>query len=382
MLNNRDRKYIHIFSQDTQVPMQVKKQANMAYSLIKTNKATADITELSPKNYHYKKRVVLFAAILTLVIGTSAYASIKHWGLNDFFAKSGKELTEQASTLIDKNVVQENIESTLVNFKVREAICDNETISVVLEAKPVASDKYLLLALDASYKDPVSNMGIEAKDGETIVEYARETNREMLSVNPSLRNNGEYLPCSADYTTEEDGTVVFILKVANTNKAENITLTCNTVVYPIDLNGNMGETIKDSFDFQLYNKSTEVINMYQMSNPTTVEDAGVIVDKIEISSTELGLYTELTFHIAPEASNDMITLANDGLWFEYLEESGDNTWQSGLSGIGSIEEISNGVFVQKNNFSLRDLPDTITVRAFDCWNKTRFGEVTLNKNIK
>lgn len=377
-MKKRERNYIHIFTQNFELPLQVKRQADLAYSLIKTNNVTSDVKEFSPKNYHYKKRVVLFAAVLTLVIGTTAYASIRHWGLNDFFAKSGKELTEEASTLIEKDVVQTNTETDLVNFKVREAICDIETICVVLEAKPVNSDQYLLLALDASYKDPVTNMGIEAKDGKTIVEYARETNREMLSVNPSLRNNGEYLPCSADYTTEEDGTVVFILKVANTNKAETITLSCNTAVYPIDLNGNAGETIKDSFDFQLYNKSTEVINVYQMTNPTTVEDAGVIVDKIEISSTELGLYTELTFHIAPEASNDMIALANDGLWFEYLDESGV-TWQSGLSGIGSIDEVSDGVFVQKNNFSLQDLPDTITVRAFDCWSKTRFGEVTLNK---
>ncbi|MFT4146115.1 MAG: hypothetical protein QM644_16820 [Mobilitalea sp.] len=378
MLNKRDRKYVHIFSQDTKVPMQVKTQADLAYSFIKTNNVTADLKEYSPKSCHYKKRVVLFAAALTLVIGTTAYASIRQWGLNDFFARSGKELSEQASTLIDKDVAQENTENALVNFKVREAICDNETISVVLEAKPVNSDKYLLLALDASYKDPLVNMGIEANDGETIVEYARETNREMLSVNPSLSNNGEYISFSSDYTTEEDGTVVFILNGTNTNKAENITLTCNTAVYPIDLNGNAGELIRDSFDFQLNNKSTEVINVYQMSNPTVVEDTGVIVDKVEISRTELGLYTELTFHIAPEASNDMIAIAKDSLWFEYLDENG-NTWQSGLTGIGSIEVISEGVFVQKNNFSLQDLPETITVRAFDCWSKTIFGEVTLNK---
>ncbi|MDF2845215.1 MAG: hypothetical protein K0R00_3641 [Herbinix sp.] len=378
MLNKRDRKYVHIFSQNTEIPMQVKKQADLAYSLIKTNNITADLKEYTPKIYHYKKRVVLFAAALTLVIGTTAYASIRHWGLNDFFAKSGKELTEQASTLIEKDVVQENTENALVNFKVREAICDNESIYVVLEAKPVNSEKYLLLPLDTSYKDPVINMGIEAKDGETIVEYSREANREMLSVNPSLSDNGKYIDYSADYTTEEDGTVVFILKGTNTNKTENIMLTCNTVVYPIDLNGNIGESLKDSFDFQLYNKSTEIINVYQMSNPTTVEGTGVVVDKVEISQTELGLYTKLTFHLAPEASNDMIAIAKDSLWFEYWDDNG-KVWENGLSGIGSIEEISDGVFVQKNNFSLQNLPDTITVSAFDYLSKTRFGEVTLNK---
>ncbi len=378
MLNKRDRKYVHIFTQNSEVPMQVKKQADLAYSLIKTNKVSADLKEYNPTNYHYKKRVLLFAAILTLVIGTTAYASISHWGLNDFFAKSGKELTEQASTLNDKDVVQVNTENALVNFKVREAICDNESIYVVLEAKSINSEKFLLLPLDTSYKDPVINMGIEAKDGETIVEYSREANREMLSVNPSLSDNGEYITYSADYTTEEDGTVVFILKGTNTNKAENIMLTCNTVVYSIDLNGNYGESVRDSFDFQLINKSTEVINMYQMSDPTAVEGTGVIVDKVEISQTELGLYTELTFHLAPEASNDMIEIAKDSLWFEYLDDNGI-FWENGLSGIGSIEEISEGVYVQKNNFSLQDLPDTITVSAFDYRSKTRFGEVTLSK---
>ncbi len=378
-MDKNERKYKQILSKDTGIPAQVKKQAALTYSIIiSENNENETIREFCKMRKHHNRRFILLAAALTLAFGTTALAAVKHWGLTDFFAKSGKELPQQASSLIETEINQENAENAFVNFKIREAICDNKSIYVVLEARPVNPDKYLLLAMDAYYNDPAANMGIEVKNGETLVEYAKETNREMLYVSPSLSDNGTLLLTSADYTTEEDGTVVFILKGNNIATTENMNLTCNTIVNTIDQNGNYGEAIKDSFNFQLSNKSSEVTACYLTANPIVVEDTGVIIDKIEISQTELGIYTELTFHIAPDATDDMTALAKDGLWFEYLDDSGE-AWESGLSGIGKLEEISDGVFVQKNNFEERELPDTITVRGFDCWNKTRFGSMTLNK---
>jgi hypothetical protein len=68
--------------------------------------------------------------------------------------------------------------------------------------------------MDACYDDhPTGNMGINAENGETLFEYAAKNYKQMLSVNPHLSNNGENIMFSADFTTEEDGTVVFILKV-------------------------------------------------------------------------------------------------------------------------------------------------------------------------
>lgn len=377
-MDNYDKLIKQVLSENTVVPIKVKNQVNTAYSKVLSCKENENIREFIIMRKKHKKRLILLTAILTLVLGTTALASIKYWGLNDFFAKTGKQLPQQASSLIETNIAQDNVQNDLVHFKVREAICDNKSIYIVIEAKPVNPEKYLLLTMDTRYDDPTTNMGIETKNGETLNNYAKETNRQMLYVNPSLYDKETYLSYSADYTTEEDGTVVYILKSDNVTLSKKLTITCNTIVNTIDSEGNYGEPIKDSFDFQLTNKSTEVVVYYKPDTSDVVNNTGVIVDSIKLSKTELGLYSELTFHIASYATKETLKLIEEALWFEYLDESG-NVWDSGLSGIGSINKISDNIFVQKNNFSAQELPGSVTIRGFDCMNKTRLGSVTLKK---
>lgn len=378
-MNKMDRKLVRIFTKDTHIPAQVKYQTNLAYSmLLSRNSKATDIKKCNLPRKHFNKKVVLVAAVLTLVLGTTAFASVKRLGLNDFFTKYGKSLPEQSTPLVENEVKQEASKQELVSFRVREAVCDSQSIYVVLEAKPIDAEKYLLLALDVMYNDPVANMGITSEYKETLVDYAKRTNRQMLSVHPSLSDNGTYIMHSADCTTEEDGTVVFILKGDNISNKENLTLTCGTTVYPIDWDGKSGEVTKDSFEFQLTNRSTELVHVYQMDQPTIVKNTGVIVDKIELRETELGIYAELTYHLASDATEEMIKQAKDSLCFEFLDEEG-NVWKHGLSGTGGFEETSDGVFVQKSDFSLKELPTSITVRAYDIYTKERFGEVTLHK---
>lgn len=378
-MGKNEKKYIQILTKKTELPMLIRSYADEAYSIILAGESEK-IKEKQPDTTRklHKKRFVLLVAVAVLIFGTTAYAAVRNWRLTDFFTKGGKELPNQATALIETEVVQDSAESDLVNFKIREAVCDNQTIYVVLEARPVNPEKYLLLAIDAYYNDPAENMGISTEKGKSLAEYAAENNKQMLHVSPYLSNNGTGILFSADYTTEEDGTVVFILKGENISNLENMTLTCNTTVNTIDMDGKYGEAINNSFDFKLSNKSSEETECYQQADPTVVENTGVIVDKIDLSKTELGVYTELTFHIVPDATKEQITLAKDGLWFEYLDEDG-NVWESGLSGIGLVDEIKDGVFVQKNNFKDMELPEDITVRAYNCWEKTRYGMITTNK---
>ncbi len=378
-MDKNDKKYIQILSKETEIPMHIKTQANMAYSkILAASRESIQVKEHTTKRLFYRNRFAILAAAFVMVFGTTAFAAVRYWGLSDFFAVSGKEIPKEAIPLIETDVQQDALQNDLIHFKVREAICDNKAVYVVIEARPANTEQYLLVPMDAYYTDPVLTLGLDADDGETISQYAARNNKQMLYVNASLSNNGTYITHSADFTTEEDGTVAFILKGDNISSIDDMTLTCDTTVYPIDLNGKNGEATKGSFDFKLSNKSTEEKVSYQQANPTIVENTGVIVDKIEICKSELGVYTELTFHIAPDATKDQIELAKSGLWFEYLDKEG-NRWESGLSGIGTIEEINDGVFVQKNNFNNRAIPDTITIRAYDCWEKDRYGTVILYK---
>jgi hypothetical protein len=326
----------------------------------------------------HKKRFVLLIAVIVMVFGTTAFAPVRTWGLPDFFERTGSKLPNMAEKLVQTDIEQVADDTADVDFKVREAVCDGQKIYVVLEVKPANAEKYLLLTTDVNSNDPVTNLGITTGKNGTIAEYAAENKKEMLYVNTALSNNGTSIPGSVDFTTEEDGTLVIMYKVNNTFHSKNLKITCNTSVSTVDQAGQYGEAVQGSFDFQLTDESSESTVSYSQTEALAVDDTGVIVDKIELSTTELGIYTELTFHVAPNATPEQINLAKDGLWFEYLDVDG-NRWESGLDGTDTIEKVSDGVYVQKNSFKTNEVPDKITVRGYDCWEKTRFGSITLEK---
>jgi hypothetical protein len=71
-----------------------------------------------------------------------------------------------------------------------------------------------------------------------------------------------------------------------------------------------------------------------------------------------------------------------GLWFEYLDDKGQQI-QMGTSSEGSIDGValpdgtkSDTQFVQTESLDLMDMPDSLTVRGYDCMEKTRFGQYT------
>lgn len=375
-----DDKYKKILSEESTIPEAVSSRTKMVFSRIRSEeKNNIEEREYMIMRKSSKKRFVLLVAIIAMIFSTTVYAAVRTWGLSDFFARSGDELPKEAKELVQTDIEQDAHGMAGVDFKVREAVSDKQKIYVVLEVKPADAKKYLLLTMDSTSNESISNLGITTDKDETIAEYAAENKKDMLYVNASFQNQGTYIPCSADYVTEEDGTLVLMYKMDNTFPDANLKLTCKTSVIPVDPAGEFGEEVKDSFDFQLSDKSTESSVSYSQKGTLAVEGTGVVVDKIELSKTELGIYTELTFHISKSATPEQISLAKDGLWFEYLDSDG-NGWESGLNGTDSIEMVSEGVYVQKNNFKMTDIPDKITVRGFDCWEKTKFGVITLEKN--
>ena len=376
-MNYFDDKNKKILSEESNIPDVVSIQAKAVFSKILSEEKEKNREKeyITMRKFH-KKRFVLLVAAIVMVAGTTAFAAVKTWGLPDFFSRTGNELPNAAEKLVQTDIEQETDDTADVNFKVREAVCDGQKIYVVLEAKPVDTEKYLLLTMDVNSSDSVANLGITTDKYETITEYALENRKEMIYVNAGLSNNGTNIPGSVDFTTEEDGTLVIMYKADNTFNSKNLKITCNTSVSTVDQAGHYGKAVKGAFDFQLTDESSESTVSYNQTEALAV--AGVIVDKIELSKTELGIYTELTFHIAPDATPEQINLAKDGLWFEYLD-AGGKRWESGLDGSDTIEKVSDGVYVQKNSFKTKEIPGEITVRGYDCWEKTRFGSITLEK---
>ncbi len=326
-----------------------------------------------------KLRAVLIAACI-LLLATTAYAAAVHFGVVSFFERRGKQLPDNAAGMVETAVPQKTPDNALVTFSVREAVYSAEQFYVVVEARPVKPDQYLLLCMDAMPDDPAGNMGIPDTDA-TLKELAAQQGKTLLQVGAGIFLGERYVMDTADYLTEADGTVVMMLSGKGAGNAGKQQFTCKTSVIPYDAQARplMDDEKKNSFPFTLEAPALNDTTVYRQQQPAVVEGTGVTVERVEWKETALEIYTELYFKIDPSATAEQKSVASDSLWFEYLDANG-NRLADGITGIGSTEQTEDGGFVQKTSLAaMETLPDSITVRAFDCWEKTRFGSITLDK---
>lgn len=326
-----------------------------------------------------KLRALLIAACI-LLFATTAYAAATHFGVLAFFQKSGKQVPKEAQSLIETNVPQRTADTEYVKFSVREAVCDSGQFYVVVEARPTDAKKYLLMGTDVCPDDPVSNEGITDAAG-SFRELAKRDGKQMLNINAMIRQNETPVDGSMDYVLETDGTFVMMLSGKMEGGTGPQTLECDTVVAPYDENGELAaaDMRRASFPFTLTSAPADDAAVYMQETPAVVKDTGVVVETVKLTQSKLETWAELTFSIDTSATKEEKALAADGLWFEYIDQNGKRL-ADGLAGSGSVENLGGGRFVQKTSLAaMNGLPDTITVRAYDCWDKTRYGTAILKK---
>ena len=70
----------------------------------------------------------------------------------------------------------------------------------------------------------------------------------------------------------------------------------------------------------------------------------------------------------------------DGVWFEFLDENGD-ALSGGVTSSGEVARQEDGSLVQSGSLAAQNgLPESVTLRAYNCWTKERYetNELTLN----
>ncbi|MCB5531957.1 hypothetical protein, partial [Thomasclavelia ramosa] len=80
------------------------------------------------------------------------------------------KMPEEAKGLIEKDPVQQEDGDSILTYTVKEALCDKNSVQVVVEVTAKERGKYLLAGQDTMNEDPVRNLGIESD--KTIGEYA------------------------------------------------------------------------------------------------------------------------------------------------------------------------------------------------------------------
>lgn len=319
------------------------------------------------------KRVSLLVAAITICVLLSgvALAVTNAWGVLDFLheRKNGTEVLPQASGIVQTNVPQVAEETDFASFSVREAAFDGHNFYIIVDVKP-ASDEYLLMGPDAFPADPVENMGplFGGKNG-TIGDYAEANGKKMIQTNVAVDGvNGQ----GVDFLLQQDGTLTYLINGSLIDDSDKADLALRCIVAAFE-NQNGEEVIlqenirRSSLNITLEN--TGIRELASSIAPAEYASCGVRIDNITLKASELAVYAEVSYTVIDEAK---FAAADTGLQFEFLNADGNRLPDGASTGGGTSTE--DGVhYVQESSIgAMETLPREITVRGFNCWDKTRY----------
>jgi len=334
------------------------------------------------KIHSFRYGKIAAAAGLALVIGSTALAAADRWELIDFFQlRYGVEVPEKAVDLVETDISQGEVGGKMSDYitsKVTEALCDKNSAHIQTEIKPVNAEKYLLVPSYVLAEEPVWNLNMKGVDKATekmsIADYAKKGKKEILYVNVDISPDAqsESASYSIDNIMLKDGTLVFQITTDNMKKTESMEWSCETI---LTVEGK--DTMREKFPFTIHDESTSNVTTFVPNKKAQLGNTGMILDKIELEKTELGIYTKFYYHYLKNTSVD-IEEVEDGIVFELCDKDG-KVWKNGLDGGGSSSTLDDGSYMCERNYKSIDIPDTIYVKVFDCWSKDVYGIMEVKK---
>lgn len=315
-------------------------------------------------------KVAAAVAALSIVIPTGVYAANHYFGIADFFSQTGQELSEDANKLIETDIVQipdkETAAKIPVTFTVQEALCDSGTVNIVVQAKANESGKYLLVPQDALETDSMENLGLDST--QTISEYAKEKNLEILYVNSGFKVGSPFFPgvCSGYTKSIQDD----ILAIGITAEREADDTELDVLFENAVWKSGSEDIIKTTSSFQLQDSSSSKVVSYKANGSMEVPGTSAIVTNVEMEKTEVHTYVTV-YYTNKQADWD------DGMTFRIKDSRNENTWQ--LSTGSGVEDLGNGNYRQRMTYDAIDFPDQCILEAFDCWEKNIYGQFEISR---
>ena len=371
----------NIFAEDIEMPEVVMQKANEAFAKIRMEE-----TDLMKKNdirmFRVRKAVVAAAVCGLIVIGgASVYAAISHFSLLSLFSGETEQVQHNATKLLDDKVKQEKIadkkQIKWVNFKVREAICDNNHVIVNVAATAVEPDKYVLIpSFMEEQFDSMSSIGVKGEDGKlSVSDYADKHGKKILKVNASV-SQCKAASESIQNVLEPDGTLLFIIEFNNEEKDRTLDYSCITVVTPPMENATDDDLIRDEFKFTLVERSKSEKIRYVPLSKDKVEGTDLIIDSVTFNQSDLSTECTVKYHYAGEKSAWEKNKTKDlDIMFFMLDDHGKIIETS--EGGGAERDGMN--VTDTSYYKLSDFPENITFMAKDVFEKKNYGTFTAKR---
>lgn len=353
---------------------------------IEKKKILKHITGKSTKKWSSKKMMVAAAFAAFLVVGTtSAYAAVKHLGLVDYYAGNRVNLPqEEVKKLVDTDVQQKPVsaeaaEDALVNFHIRETLCDNNQLVVEIEAVPTDPEHYILAPTDCDLDLPVTELLMKGVTEGTVGEYIESQGKEVLNVGAVIIDDS-IAENSLDFVREKDGTLVIIINCGNTIKENNMNLTCRTSYCNVK-ESSIEDVVHNEFAFQVTDESNTSQLIYVPDDAVALEDTyGSMLDELVVNQTELTLGITTKWHLTKTLSEKK-RLEDYSMTFHIYTEDGTKLQFIQDGGQGETgSQLADGTWELEHTYVYEtiDLPDTLIVEAYDYDKAEVVGKYTVH----
>lgn len=388
-------KWMKHFTDDIEVPQNVLDKVNEAFAQIEmesgdmineNQKNNKKLTSFQ-KSWNSMSRLSRVAAIaaLALVLGSgSVFAANRIWGLKDVL----RHLPKEAESQIVKEVAVEDTQNKLDEVPESLKVSDDELVqlekNVSFAVKETLSDQNSChIALEATLKDPVHYMLVDesdvttavdrtiygdAKEGETVVEYAKRMNKKMIRVDSyfeaATKEQEQYLE-SYDVKMVDDAHCLMMLQITDNNNqiAGGTKLNIASVARVYDKESSVrwkvckSETATVTIDKVSANEATASY-AFADGKEMRVGDSSVILEKIELTNTAIET------KIAVTVRNEDKELGN---WVAVnLIDDNGNYYEGGVTNTGiASQPDAEGRFVDYHTYAKMELPDYVNVRVRD-----------------
>ena len=320
---------------------------------------------------------IVAAVIICLAITGTALALTNAWGLLDYLSNRNinVEILPEATDIIQNDIQQKGGHSEKVDFSVREAIFDGQSIYVVVEAKPSTPEYLLLERCIEDTSAPVSDMGsIFSEIPGSISDYLEEHSKTPLCVWVSMEYE-EAMEC----VVEDDGTIVCITSGRYDGSgidALTLELKCMVVPYT-EQNGKDTIDMENSQDvpMTITLKNTGTIGTVSNTEPIFYSDCGIRVDRVTLTGTAMATYVEIEYTVI-DAS--MFYDTYGGVWFEFVDKNGDRL-PRGANHSGSrgpVDGSDTRYLVIDSIRPTATMPNEVTMRVYNAVEDIVYGTHT------
>lgn len=308
------------------------------------------------------KAAVLVLAAVTL-LGTGAYAAEKYFGILDFLRGSGNGNAvppAEAEDLIvpvaeNKQEKTEVTEGMPADYTVKEAMCDSDTIYVVLEARAKEEGRYFFVPEDTVQEDSVRWLGIDSDM--SVGEYAASKNLEIKHVNAAIANTDELgIAVSTLYFQPvRDDVMDIMIECGKTEKGKTLDVVCTGILWDESM-VNMEDILRTEIRFTLTDISNAEAAAYLPAGTAKIPGTDAVIEKAEIIQTKLGTYVEILYkkENGDSFGGPSFRLCGDSAEIQHRIRTGSGT-----------EILENGEYFWRLSLEKTELGDRIALEAYD-----------------